>query len=53
LSTGLSDNPVNRKIALRKAAIIEDDIFKERFDSSLEKYKPQSGVNNFTPLVTS
>lgn len=52
LSTGLSDNPINRKIALRKAAIIEDDIFKERFDSSLEKYKPQSGVNNFTPIFT-
>jgi integrase len=38
LSTGLADTPVNRKMAEHKAAMIEDDIFKDRFDPTLEKY---------------
>jgi integrase len=42
LSTGLEDTPANRKVAARKAALIEDDIFKERFDSTLEKYRSQA-----------
>ncbi|MEG3438729.1 DUF3596 domain-containing protein [Pannus brasiliensis CCIBt3594] len=42
LSTGLMDTPSNRRVAERKAALIEDDIFKEKFDPTLEKYKPHS-----------
>jgi integrase len=42
LSTGLADTTINRKLAERKAALIEDDIFKERFDPTLEKYRPKS-----------
>jgi len=39
ISLGLSDTPVNRKFAELKAAEIEQDIFKEKFDNTLEKYK--------------
>jgi integrase len=46
LSTGLMDTPSNRRVAQRKAALIEDDIFKERFDPTLEKYRPRSELPN-------
>ncbi len=52
LSTGLADTPSNRKVAERKAAMIEDDIFKDRFDPTLEKYKPQSALSTVTPSFT-
>jgi hypothetical protein len=52
LSTGLADTPANRKVAARKAALIEDDIFKEKFDSTLQKYKPQSVPTTVTPIFT-
>ncbi|WP_013321086.1 Arm DNA-binding domain-containing protein [Gloeothece verrucosa] len=52
LSTGLADTPTNRKVAARKAALIEDDIFKEKFDPTLEKYKPQSKLTTVTPIFT-
>ena len=54
LSTGLADTPVNRKVAMRKASLIEDDIFKERLDPTLQKYKsllsPTSVTPNLTPI---
>ncbi len=52
LSTGLADTQANRKVAARKAALIEDDIFKEKFDPTLQKYKPQSVPTNVTPIFT-
>jgi integrase len=51
LSTGLADTPTNQKLAARKAAIIEDDIFKERFDPTLEKYRPKSAPPPVDPSV--
>lgn len=39
LSLGLSDTPINRKIAEAKAKLIESDIALERFDLTLSKYK--------------
>jgi integrase len=53
LSLGLSaDDKRNWKAAERKAAIIEDDILKERLDMTLAKYKPQSALATFTPVFT-
>lgn len=53
LSLGLSaDDKRNWKIAERKVAIIEEDIYKERLDLTLEKYKPQSALSAVTPVVT-
>jgi integrase len=51
LSTGLADTPLNRQLAERKASLIEDDIFKERFDPTLEKYKPQPALEAVTPKI--
>ena len=51
LSTGFVDTPANRKVALRKASLIEDDIFKEKFDPTLEKYKSPTG--KITPIEES
>lgn len=51
LSTGLADTPANQKVAARKAALIEDDIYKEKFDPTLQKYKPQSIPTTVTPIV--
>ena len=42
LSLGLSDTPINRKFARLKAAEIEQDILKDRFDTTLKKYKSAS-----------
>lgn len=39
LSLGLSDTPINRKVAEAKAKLIESDIALERFDPTLLKYK--------------
>lgn len=53
LSLGLSsDDKRSWKIAERKAAIIEEDIYKERLDLTLAKYKPQSALSAVTPVVT-
>lgn len=51
LSTGLADTPLNQQLAERKASLIEDDIFKERFDPTLEKYKPQPALEAVTPKI--
>lgn len=39
-------------MAERKAAIIEDDIQKERLDITLLKYKPPAAIDTFTPIST-
>jgi integrase len=52
LSTGLADTPMNWKLAERKASLLEDDIFKERFDPTLEKYKPHAALAAITPKIT-
>jgi len=44
LYLGLQDNPDNRKLAEAKARQIEADIIYERFDSTLERYRPQKTV---------
>ncbi|HEY9657059.1 MAG TPA: DUF3596 domain-containing protein, partial [Allocoleopsis sp.] len=41
LSLGLDDTPENRKLAEAKARSIESDIIYERFDPTLNKYRPQ------------
>lgn len=41
LTLGLSDTPENRAIGEAKAKAIESDITLDRFDHSLERYKPQ------------
>jgi integrase len=55
LSTGLADIPVNRKVAAFKANIIEEDIFYDRFDPSLEKYRTDKNsgavLSTFTPVT--
>lgn len=40
-SLGLDDTPINRQIAEAKAKQIESDIIYERFDSTLNKYRPE------------
>jgi integrase len=42
LSLELEDTPLARKVAEAKANLIEADIISGNFDSSLEKYKPES-----------
>jgi integrase len=51
LSTGLPDSVVNRKLAELKASEIEKDILFERFDPTLEKYKPRSSLSTITPIT--
>ncbi|MCG6133288.1 MAG: site-specific integrase [Nostoc sp. LLA-1] len=51
LSTGLLDTLANWKLAEYKAAEIEKDILYERFDESLEKYKPRSSLSTVTPVT--
>jgi integrase len=41
LSPGYSDTPKYRRAIERKAAIIDEDIEKDRFDSMLDKYRPK------------
>ena len=51
LSVGLRDTPANRKIAEAKAKLIESDIVYERFDPTLQKYKPQTAMSVTTPVT--
>lgn len=51
LSTGLPDTVANRKLAELKASEIEKDILFERFDPTLEKYKPTSSLSTVTPVT--
>lgn len=51
ISTGLADTPANRKLAEFRASEIEKDILYERFDPTLEKYKPQSALSTVTPVT--
>lgn len=44
LSTGFPDTPQYQKLAKMKASEIEKDILYERFDQTLEKYKPKSAT---------
>ena len=53
LSLSLSDTPANRKVADAKASLIESDLAWDRFDPTLEKYKPQRAKPSQTPLVNS
>ncbi len=41
LYLGLADTPINRQAATTKAQVIAADIAFDRFDPTLEKYKPQ------------
>jgi integrase len=53
LSLGLQESKANRKVAEAKAKLIESDIIYERFDPTLQKYKPQTALsvdNPVTPL---
>lgn len=52
LSLGLDDTEQNRKLAEFKAREIEEDIFKDRFDPTLAKYKPHSALSTVTPIIT-
>lgn len=52
LSTGYPDTPQYRKLAKMKASEIEKDILYERFDPSLEKYKPKSALSTVTPVTS-
>lgn len=51
ISTGLADTPANRKLAEFRASEIEKDILYERFDPTLEKYKPKSALSTVTPIT--
>jgi len=51
LSTGYPDTPQYRKLAKMKASEIEKDILYERFDPTLEKYKPKSVLTTVTPIT--
>ena len=52
LYLGLKDNPKNCKAAELKAQQIEADIFHERFDPTLERYRPQKTVTIEQPKTT-
>lgn len=52
LSSGFADTPVNRKAVEIKARQIELDIASGNFDSTLEKYKPQSVLSTITPITS-
>ncbi len=51
LSIGLPDTLTNRKLAELKAAEIEKDILFERFDETLQKYKPKQNLKSITPIT--
>lgn len=51
LSTGYPDTTQYRKLAQMRATEIEKDILYERFDPTLEKYKPQSALSTVTPVT--
>lgn len=48
LSTGYPDTSQYHKLAKMKASEIEKDILYERFDPTLEKYKPKSALSTVT-----
>jgi integrase len=52
LSTGLVDNLTNQRLVQLKASEIEKDILYERFDPTLEKYKPQSALTTTTKVTS-
>ncbi|MGB3492323.1 MAG: DUF3596 domain-containing protein [Elainellaceae cyanobacterium] len=52
LSLGLPNTPTNRIAADRKAQHIYLDIVSGNFDSTLEKYKPQSAIALDSPDIT-
>ena len=52
LSLWLLDTPINRKFAELKAAEIEQDIFKEKFDLTLKKYKSASEQEKIAPTLS-
>ncbi len=51
LSTGYPDTCQYQKLAKMKASEIEKDILYERFDHTLEKYKPKSALSTVTPVT--
>ena len=51
ITLGLPDTIPNRKLAELKASEIEKDILFERFDPTLEKYKPKSSLSTVTPIT--
>lgn len=51
LSIGLSDTPINRKVAEQKAQQIELDIVSGNFDATLQKYKPHSSLSLASPDI--
>lgn len=51
LSTGHPDTSQYRQLAQMKASEIEKDILYERFDPTLEKYKPKSVLSTVTPVT--
>lgn len=51
LSLGLSDDPINRSIAQRKAEIIQADIRLEQFDPTLVKYRAQTERQDESSIV--
>jgi integrase len=51
ISTGLADTLANKKLAELRASEIEKDILYERFDETLEKYKPKSALSTVTPVT--
>ncbi len=52
LSTGWVDNLTNQRLAQLKAGEIEKDILYERFDPTLEKYKPHSALTTATQITS-
>ena len=50
LSLGLPDSKINRKAAVAKAKLIESDMAFDRFDPTLEKYRPKRPEEE-TPAV--
>ena len=53
LSLGLSDTPINRRFAELKAAEIEQDIFKDKFDETLETYRSATDKQDDTEKESS
>lgn len=53
LTLGVADTPENRKLAEAKAKQIELDILAGYFDTSLEKYKPQTDSSSVTSSKSS
>ena len=51
ISIGLPDSPTNRKLAELRASEIEKDILYERFDATLQKYKPNTSLSTITPVT--